>query len=496
MFKRVLIANRGEIATRIARTLREMSVTSIAVYSDIDRAAAHVKAADEAYAIGEADPRHSYLDIERIVGAARATGAEALHPGYGFLSENPELPAACEAAGIAFIGPSAAAVRRLGDKLSARQHAAAHGLPVTPGGSVDDLESAVKLGESLGYPIFIKPAAGGGGKGMRRVNSARELEAQFPRAKSESENIFGDGTLYLEKAIEHARHVEIQVLCDGHGGGVHLFERDCSIQRRHQKIIEETPAPGVDRAEIDRLGKLCVDAARAAGYTSAGTFEFLLAPNGQFYFLEVNTRLQVEHPITELVVGVDLVREMVRIAAGERLAWEQGDLRQNGAALECRIYAERPAEDFLPSAGTVEALSFPSGPGIRVDSGIERGSIVSSYYDPLLAKLSAWSRDRTTLIGRVSRALEECSLLGVETNLALLGAIIRSPEFADARYATETLSLQLEQLLGRGRDLGPELRAAIAVATELDRRRTAPAASPTSPWVSSHRSRVLRRSGV
>ena len=361
MFKKVLIANRGEIAVRVARTLREMGISPVAVYSEADRDALHVRVADEAYEIGPAAAAESYLRIDKLMDVARRADCDGLHPGYGFLSENPELPAACEAAGITFIGPPASAMRAMGLKTAAREKMASAGVPVVPGGSADTLEQAKKTAAEIGYPVMLKATAGGGGKGMRLVSSEAELSSALDRAKSEAKKAFGDETVYLEKAIIRPRHVEIQVLGDKHGNVVHLFERDCSIQRRHQKVVEESPCPAIDDAIVQRMGETAVQGAKAVGYYSAGTFEFLLSQDKSFYFLEMNTRLQVEHPITELCTGFDLVREMIRIAAGEELGFEQADVTRRGAAIECRVYAEDPSTGFLPSPGVIQKLRTPAG---------------------------------------------------------------------------------------------------------------------------------------
>ena len=380
MFKKVLIANRGEIAVRVARTLREMGISPVAVYSEADRDALHVRVADEAYEIGPAAAAESYLRIDKLMDVARRAGCDGLHPGYGFLSENPKLPAACEAAGITFIGPPASAMRAMGLKTAAREKMASAGVPVVPGGSADTLEQAKKTAAEIGYPVMLKATAGGGGKGMRLVSSEAELSSALDRAKSEAKKAFGDETVYLEKAIIRPRHVEIQVLGDKHGNVVHLFERDCSIQRRHQKVVEESPCPAIDDAIVQRMGETAVQGAKAVGYYSAGTFEFLLSQDKSFYFLEMNTRLQVEHPITELCTGFDLVREMIRIAAGEELGFEQADVTRRGAAIECRVYAEDPSTGFLPSPGVIQKLRTPAGPGVRDDSGAYEGCTISGNY--------------------------------------------------------------------------------------------------------------------
>ena len=361
-FTKVLIANRGEIAVRVIRTLREMGIGSVAVYSEADRAALHVRMADEAHPIGPAPASESYLRVDKIVDTARKAGAQAIHPGYGFLSENPALPEACEAAGITFIGPPASAMRRMGSKTAARKLMSEAGVPITPGALCDTAEEAASAAKKIGFPVMLKASSGGGGKGMRLVHNEGEMANAWERARSEAKKFFGDDTVYLEKAIDRPRHVEIQVLGDRDGNMVHVFERDCSIQRRNQKVVEETPSPGAPAELVAKMGAIAVQGAKAVGYFSAGTFEFLLAPDGSFYFLEMNTRLQVEHPVTELITGTDLVREMITIAEGEKLAFGQDDLVRRGAAMQCRIYAEDPASGFLPSPGTIHELT-PVGTG-------------------------------------------------------------------------------------------------------------------------------------
>src|SRR6202142_1132413 len=406
-FRKVLVANRGEIAVRIMRTLREMGIAAVAVYSDADRDALHVRMADEAYPIGPPPAAESYLRVDVIVDVARKSGSDAIHPGYGFLSENPLLPEACERAGITFIGPPAGAMRAMGSKTAARDKMVEAGVPVVPGARCKTSDEASAAAQGLGYPIMIKAAAGGGGKGMRLVAGAGELASAWERARSEAKKFFGDDEVYIEKAIIRPRHVEIQVLGDREGRMVHAFERDCSIQRRHQKVVEETPGPAVSRELAAHMGAIALRGATSVGYFSAGTFEFLLAEDGTFYFLEMNTRLQVEHPITELVTGLDLVREWVRIAKGDPLGFGQEDLAVHGAAIECRVYAEDPATGFLPSPGVIDTLVVPAGPGVGDDGGAYPGCTISSHYDPLISKVSVWAPARATAIARMKRALSE-----------------------------------------------------------------------------------------
>jgi acetyl-CoA carboxylase, biotin carboxylase subunit len=502
MLKKVLIANRGEIAVRIARTLREMRIPSVGVYSEADADALHAKYVDEAHAIGPAPAAESYLRIDKLIDVARRTGCDGLHPGYGFLSENPALPEACEAAGITFIGPPASAMKAMGSKTAARQKMAEAGVPIVPGGDARSLEEARATAERIGYPVMLKATAGGGGKGMRLVGAEHELAGALERARSEALKAFGDDTVYVEKAILQPRHVEIQVLGDQHGNVVHLFERDCSIQRRHQKVVEETPCPAASEQMVRRMGELAVQGARAVGYFSAGTFEFLLAEDGAFYFLEMNTRLQVEHPITELITGTDLVREMVRIAAGEPLGFEQADLVRRGAAIECRIYAEDPATGFLPSPGKIVRLRVPAGPGVRDDGGAYEGSTISANYDPLISKLCVWAPDRERAIMRMRRAISEYVVTGIRTNLPFHERLFEHPEFCAGRYDTGFIDRHRDALLA-GSTIPDEQRsayaAAIAIATFRAEQRQRSASNGQarqnggmSPWVTSHRARLGR----
>ncbi len=432
MFRKVLIANRGEIAVRVIRALREMGIASVAVYSDADRASLHVRRADEAAHVGPASSSESYLRIERIIDAAKKHGAEAIHPGYGFLSENADFAAACEDAGLVFIGPSAASIRALGSKTSARQIAKAAGTPTAPG--IDHgvtFEEARAFGREHGYPVLLKAVAGGGGKGMRRVDREGELESALRDAASEAESAFRNAEVYVEKLIERPRHIEIQLLGDRHGNMVHLGERECSIQRRHQKVIEECPSPLIARyPEMrDAMGEAAIRAARAAGYYNAGTVEFLVDEQRRFYFLEVNTRLQVEHPVTELVTGLDLVKLQIEIAAGAKLPFAQDDIALRGSAIECRIYAEDPSNNFLPFPGKITGLAEPAGPGVRVDGGVYEGWTVPMEYDPLLAKLAVWASTRDDASARAVRALSEYYVAGIRTNIGFFRQILEDPEF-------------------------------------------------------------------
>ena len=440
MFSKVLIANRGEIAVRLIRAFRELGIRSVAVFSEADRGALHVRMADEAEPVGLSPSSESYLRIDRILDAARKHGADAIHPGYGFLSENAEFAAACETAGIVFIGPPADAIRKLGSKTEARRIAIAAGTPVVPGTEqpVTDPAEARRTAREIGYPVLLKASAGGGGKGMRRVDSDSEMEAAFRDAASEAERAFRNGELYVEKLVERPRHIEIQIFGDRHGNLLHLGERECSLQRRHQKVVEECPSPLVAlHPEMRRqMGEAALRVASAAGYYNAGTAEFLVDAQRNFYFLEMNTRLQVEHPVTELATGLDLVHLQLRIAAGEPLPFRQEDVRWRGSAIECRIYAEDPDSGFLPSPGTIHQLAEPCGPGIRLDSGVYEGWTVPIDYDPLLAKLAVWSETRDISIARMKRAIGEYAVEGIRTNLRFFADVLNDAEFQAAHLHT------------------------------------------------------------
>src|SRR5690348_3269422 len=437
MFKKVLIANRGEIAVRVIRACREMGIASVAVFSDVDRAALHVSHADEAYPIGPAPARESYLNISKIIDVAQRSGAEAIHPGYGFLSENPRFARACQDAGIKFIGPPASAMELMGSKTRARQAMQAAGVPFVPGSARGlSLPEAEQLAAKIGYPVMIKAAAGGGGKGMRLVRSASELSSSFETAKSEALRSFNDDEVYLEKYIQNPRHIEIQVLADEYGDAVYLGERECSVQRRHQKVIEEAPSAVVNEDLRARMGAVAVQAAKSSGYANAGTVEFLVDSERNFYFLEMNTRLQVEHPVTEAVTGLDLVHLQLRIAAGEKLPFRQSDVQLRGHAIECRIYAEDPENNFFPSPGKIGRLMRPSGPGIREDSGVYEGWTVPLDYDPMLSKLIAFAPDRAAAIARMRRALDEYFVGGIKSNLPLFRRILEHSDFVAARIDT------------------------------------------------------------
>jgi len=437
MFKKVLIANRGEIAVRVIRACRELGVASVAVFSDVDRAALHVSKADEAYAIGPAPARESYLNIDKILDVAKRSGAEAIHPGYGFLSENAKFARACVDAGIKFIGPPASAMELMGSKTRARTAMQAAGVPMVPGSARGlTVTEAEAMAAQVGYPVMIKAAAGGGGKGMRLVRAATELKSAFETAQSEALRAFNDGEIYVEKFIENPRHIEIQVLGDEHGNVVYLGERECSVQRRHQKVIEEAPSAIVDEDMRRKMGAVAVQAAKSAGYTNAGTIEFLVDSARNFYFLEMNTRLQVEHPVTEMVTGLDLVHLQLKIAAGEKLPFRQEDLAIRGHAIECRIYAEDSENNFFPSPGKITRLLQPSGPGVREDSGVYEGWAVPLDYDPMLSKLIVHAADRPAAIARMRRALDEYFVGGIQSNLPLFRRILEHPDFVAARIDT------------------------------------------------------------
>jgi acetyl-CoA carboxylase, biotin carboxylase subunit len=431
MFEKILIANRGEIAVRVIRACRELGITSVAVYSDVDRASLHVRKADEAYHIGPAAATESYLNIGKILEVAKLSGAEAIHPGYGFLAENATFAQACADAGVKFIGPTAAAMEMMGSKTRARQQMGKAGVPMVPGTSqgLESPEQAHEVAARIGYPIMLKAAAGGGGKGMRLVQAPGDLNSALEAARSEAQRAFADGTVYVEKAILNPRHIEMQILADEHGNTVYLGERECSIQRRHQKVLEEAPSPLVDPDMRRHMGEVAVRVAKTARYTNAGTVEFLVDQDKNFYFLEMNTRLQVEHPVTELITGLDLVHLQIRIAAGEKLPFTQDEIRIRGHATECRIYAEDPDNNYFPSPGKITLLLAPSGPGIRRDSGMYEGWTVPIDYDPLLAKLIGYGTDRQQAIARLQRALHEYFVGGIKTNISLFRRILSDADF-------------------------------------------------------------------
>jgi acetyl-CoA carboxylase biotin carboxylase subunit len=450
MFKKILVANRGEIAVRVIRACRELGIPSVAVFSDVDRAALHVLMADEAFPIGAAAAAESYLNIAKILEVAKRCGADAIHPGYGFLSENAKFAQASAGAGVKFIGPSAASMEMMGSKTRARQEMEKAGVPFVPGTSraLESVRQAKEVAAEIGYPVMLKAAAGGGGKGMRLVHTAQELQTALEAAQSEAQRAFGDSEVYLEKAILNPRHIEMQVLADELGNTVYLGERECSIQRRHQKVLEEAPSPLVDSEMRRRMGEVAVRVARAANYWNAGTVEFLVDAEKNFYFLEMNTRLQVEHPVTELVTGLDLVHLQIRIAAGENLPFRQEDIVIRGHAIECRVYAEDADNNYFPSPGKIETLLAPAGPGIRLDNGVYAGWTVPNDYDPLLAKLIGYGEDRQQSIARLARALLECFVAGIKTNLGLFRRILADKDFQSGKIDTGYLERLLKAEAG------------------------------------------------
>jgi len=441
MINKVLIANRGEIALRILRACRDLELSAVVAYSEADRDTLAVRLADEAICIGPAEARRSYLNQPALISAAMITGCDAVHPGYGFLSEDATFAEACTAHDLTFIGPRPEVLERFASKYAVRRMLAANGLPTVPGsrGIVTDLRDALDQAAEAGYPVLLKPSAGGGGRGMRLVRSPREMETSLPLARSEAQAAFGDDSIYFEKWIEESRHVEVQVLVDRHGNGIHLGERDCSVQRRHQKIIEEGPSPAMDDAARERLRDLAIRSVVAAGYESAGTLEFLLDNEGNFYFIEINCRIQVEHPVTELITGTDLIAEQIRIAAGEPLSITQRDVRFRGHAIEFRINAEDPNDNFAPQTGVVESLALPSGPGVRVDTHLYRGYEIPPFYDSLLAKVLVWAETRELALARARRALAEVEIDGVKTNLPFHRGILQNDAFLEARVSTNLL---------------------------------------------------------
>jgi 3-methylcrotonyl-CoA carboxylase alpha subunit len=482
-FTRVLVANRGEIAVRVIRACREAGLTSVAVYSDVDARALHVRLADHAERLGPAAPAESYLNIDALIDAARRSGAEAVHPGYGFLSERAAFARAVEAAGLVFIGPPADVIERMGSKIGARELMARAGVPIVPGETPADQTDAgiAAAAAGLGYPVLIKASAGGGGKGMRAVHAGEDAAPLIGGARREAAAAFGDGTLYVERLIGRPRHVEIQIFADRHGHAVHVFERECSLQRRHQKIIEESPSPAVSPGLRSRMGEAAVAAARAAGYQNAGTVEFLLEGEGdaaRFYFLEMNTRLQVEHPVTEAVAGIDLVQAQLRVAAGDSLPWTQEQLHQRGHAVECRVYAEDPAEGFLPQAGRCLLYREPAGPGIRVDSGVVEGDAVGVNYDPLIAKVIVVAETRDAALARARSALRSFPILGIRTNIPFMIRLLEHPEVRRGAIHTDFIADHHDELTASA---PPPLEAVAAAGAALGWRASAFDPSGSSP---------------
>lgn len=465
MIKRILIANRGEIAVRVMRTAREMGIETVAVYNNVDREMPFVQYADYAYELKGATPKASYLDIEQIISVAKKSGSEAIHPGYGFLSERAEFSAACRDSGIKFIGPDPKPIELMGSKTKAREIMAEAGVPIVPGTKerVTDMDRARSIASEIGYPILLKAAAGGGGKGMRKVYESGELAGEFDAAQREALKAFGDDSIYIEKFIENPKHIEIQVLADEHGNVVFLGERDCSIQRRHQKVIEEAPSAILDEDLRNRMGEVAVKAAKAVGYSNAGTIEFLLDKNKNFYFLEMNTRLQVEHPVTEMVTGINLVKKQIMIASGEKLPFTQGDIKLTGHSLECRIYAEDPFNGFLPDTGRITYMRQPAGYGVRVDSGVETGSEISIHFDPMIAKLVTHGADRIEAISRMEMALTNYKIKGLRTSIPFLIAVMQHPEFRYGYFDTGFIEHSFDfESLKKMRAEHEEIVAAIA----------------------------------
>jgi len=491
MFNKILIANRGEIAVRIIRACRDLGVSTVAVYSDADRRSLHVALADEAYHIGGSAPSESYLNKENIIEAAKKSGAEAIHPGFGFLSENESFAELCERSGIVFIGPSPEAIRLMGDKITARKIANDVKVPLVPGsdGAVSDVEASV-IADEIGYPVMIKASAGGGGKGMRLVRSKEEFESSLRMARSEARSAFGDDSVFVERFVEQPRHIEIQVIADNEGNTLYLFERECSIQRRHQKVIEEAPSPAISSRTRAKMGEVAVRIAKAVKYKGAGTIEFIMDQSQNFYFLEMNTRVQVEHPVTEMITGFDIVKWMIRIAAGEKLPFKQKNIAMKGHALECRVYAENPETNFLPSPGVIEYLRTPSGPGIRDDSSIYNGCEITPYYDPMLSKLIVWADTREAAIRKMESALREYIVLGVKTNIGFLIRVMNNEEFRKGKIDTGFIERHPELLKPSVLEIEPAL---ITAALSMNSAESAvqTAQKPVSNW-----KLFGRRSGV
>ncbi len=464
---KVLIANRGEIAVRVIRTCRELGIGTVAVFSDADRTALHVRMADEAYHIGASPSAESYLIGERILEVAERAGADAIHPGYGFLSENSTFAAACTEKDILFIGPPPAAIEAMGDKTAARALMDEAGVPMAPGtiDAISDADEAARTAAGIGFPVLIKAAAGGGGKGMRIVREAADFAAALQTASSEANSAFGDGRVFIEKYIEEPRHIEFQIMADSHGNVVHLFERECSIQRRHQKVVEEAPSCVLTPEVREAMGEAAIRAARSCGYVGAGTVEFLLDKDMQFYFMEMNTRLQVEHPVTEYITGIDLVEQQIRVAEGHALTFSQDDLAINGHSIECRIYAEDPSAGFIPGPGLLLAHDPPSGPGVRVDSGVEEGSEIPLYYDPMISKLTTWAPSREQAIARMIRALDEYGVAGVPTTIPFCRFVMTHESFTSGQFSTHFVDDHFEaEMLGTADDV---LKEDLAIAAAL-----------------------------
>jgi acetyl-CoA carboxylase biotin carboxylase subunit len=481
LLRKVLVANRGEIAIRIFRALSELDIRSVAVYSEADRLSLHLGYADGAHLIGPPPAAESYLNIPRIIEVARETGCDAIHPGYGFLAESHDFAAACENSGIVFIGPSPASISAMGFKTEAKRIMQASGVPTIPGspGPVADAGEAEEVAESIGYPVMLKASAGGGGKGMRIIGQGSEIRAAFRTARAEAEAYFGNPEIFIEKYIEQPRHIEVQILADNHGNVIHLGERECSVQRRYQKLIEETPSPALDSKARARIGETAVRAARAADYRNAGTVEFILDRTGNFYFLEMNTRLQVEHPVTECVTGIDIVKNQIKIASGLPLEYRQEDIRRHGSAIECRIYAEDPKNDFLPSLGKIVRLKNPEGPWVRIENYVYQGYVVPVYYDPLIAKLITWGVDRDAAIARMGRALSEYIIEGIETTIPFHTWVMRDAKYASGDFDTSYIDTHyLGSATRAHREVPPEIAIIAASISSMESRYT-PNARPT-----------------
>lgn len=505
MFKKVLISNRGEIAVRVIRACRDLGIKSVAVYSEVDRNSLHVQLADFAYCIGPASSTESYLSQKKILDVAVSSGAEAIHPGYGFLAENSQFAKGCEKSGLVFIGPRSDALQLMGDKLTARKTMIANGVPVVPGsdGPITSLEEAKEFASKVGFPILVKASAGGGGKGMRLIENEKSLESSIDGAKREAEKAFGDDEVYLEKYLEEPHHIEFQIFGDSKGNVIHLFERECSMQRRHQKVLEEAPSTIMSEELRGKMGEVAVRAAKAVNYTNAGTIEFLVDKNKNFYFLEMNTRLQVEHPITELVTDVDLVKLQLAVAGGEKIPFSQNEVKMVGYAIECRIYAEDPENNFLPSPGVIKEFKMPSGPGVRNDEGAFPGYEVPIHYDPMIAKLSCWGGTRASAIGTIQRALDEYIILGVKSSLPFHRALVRHPKFLKGDYTTDFLNSELSKLI---KEFQPEIidkyfEEAILIAAGIEaykresvsRLRPQGRVSARRVWIQTGRQESLRR---
>ncbi|HEX3036060.1 MAG TPA: acetyl-CoA carboxylase biotin carboxylase subunit [Thermodesulfobacteriota bacterium] len=497
MFKKVLVANRGEIAVRIIRACRDLGMKTVAVYSDADRRSLHVAMADEAYNIGPPAPGESYLSIPKIIDVIKRSGAEAVHPGYGFLSENATFAETCEKEGIVFIGPTSEAIRLMGDKITARGIAREAKVPLVPGsgGAVSDVEAEITA-KKIGYPVMIKASAGGGGKGMRLVRKEEDFKSSLRMARSEATSAFGDDSVYIEKFIERPRHVEIQILGDSHGNVVHLFERECSIQRRHQKVIEEAPSSAIGEKTRKKMGEVAVRIAKAVSYRGAGTVEFILDQDGNFYFLEMNTRIQVEHPVTEVITGINIVRAMIRAATEEKLPFTQEDISIRGHAIECRVYAEDPEKNFLPSPGKIEYVRAPSGPFLRDDTSIYSGCEITPFYDPMLSKVIAWGHSRKNAIKKMRTALLEYVVLGVKTNLGFLLRVMENEEFIQGEIDTGFIERHPELLSPSLNNIEPALIAAALTVRNSTKEIAASGQTPVSNWKLFSRKLALSRNSV